>query len=562
MGKTITLQGVPFKVIGVTARDFIGTTPDAPSFWVPLMMRDELIKGWGHGQWLKDRNSEVFALIGRLAPGVCRRQAQATLQLTTTQLAQAYPSQGRKTILSLGDGGTFVSLDGGVMPLVTPLVLGFGLILLIACANVANLLLARAAGRQREIGIRFALGARRSVVVRQLVTETLVLAFVGGVAGLIVAVWTLSTPYPIVLSAFPVPTDIASGFALDLTPDWRIFSFTLCLAAVAGIAAGLVPALQASKPDLIESLKEEGSTLGGSLRHSRLRNALVVAQIAVCFALLVGAGLLVKNARKLETADLGMTTKNVFGVAVNLNVQDDQKPAPELVSHLRYDLAQRLRSLPGVMSVSQVYRQPLSGQMENTVVSLSRNEGGVRLVESRFNFVSAEYFDTVSLPIQRGRAFTAEEVKSKAPVVVISEGAASRFWPGVEALGQHIGIADMAENVDRIHDQANTEKLSYQQYEVIGIARETRNRWVWQKDDKFIYIPFQPTDSVGQYLLVRTQNDPRPVMAQTRSLVSTIHPQLRASVKSIDENLVFQTAPFRAVAWLSSALGLLALLLC
>jgi len=561
VGKTIPLQGVPFKVIGVTARSFVGTTPDVPSFWVPLMMRDELIKGWGHGHWFTDRNTEVFALIGRLAPGVSRRQAQAVLQLTTRQLAQAYPSQGRKTILNLTDGGTFVSLDEEVMPLVTPIVLGFGLILLIACANVANLLLTRAAGRQREIGIRLALGARRSIVVRQLVTESLLLALVGGVAGLIVAVWTLSTLYPFVLSAFPLPTDLASGFTLNLTPDWRIFSFTLSLATISGIAAGLVPALQASKPDLIESVKEEGSTLGGSLKHSRMRNALVVAQIAVCFALLVGAGLLVKNARKLQTADLAMTTKNVFGVAVNLNVQGDQKPAPELVSRLRSELADRLRALPGVLSVSQVYRQPLSGQMGNTLVSL-RTDDGVRLVETRFNFVSADYFNTVSLPILRGRAFTADEVKSKAAVVVISEGAASRYWPGSEALGQHIGIADSAENVDKVHDEENPEQRSYQQYEVIGIARETRNRWIWQKDDKFIYVPFQPTDSVGQYLMVRTQNDPRPVMAQARSLVTNIHPQLRASVKSIDENLAFQIAPFRALAWLSSALGLLALSLC
>ena len=558
IGKTITLQGVPFKVIGVTASSFVGTTPDVPSFWVPLMMRDELIKGWGHGIWLTDRNTEVLALIGRLAPGVSRRQAQASLQLTATQLAQAYPSENRKTFIALTDGSTFVSLDEDVMPLVTPLVLGFGLVLLIACANVANLLLTRAAGRQSEIGIRLALGATRSRVVRQLVTESLVLACVGGVAGLIVATWTLSTLYPVVLSAFPLPPDLVSGFHLNLTPDWRIFGFTLALATVAGIAAGLAPAVQASKPDLIDSLKGEGSAFGRNWKQSRLRSALVVAQIAVCFALLIGAGLLVKSARKMQTADLGMNTRNVIGVAVNMSASADQRP--ELVSNLRTDLAQRLRAMPGVVSVSQVYRQPLSGQMGNTLVSL-RTDSAERLVESRFNFVSAEYFDTVSLPILRGRAFTADEVKANVPVVVISEGAANRFWPGGEALGQRLGVADTSDNANQVQDDS-PQNRTYKQYEVIGIARESRNRWIWQKDDKFVYLPLQPSASVGQYLLVRTNSDASPFIGQIRNLVPTVHQDLRASMKTLDENIRFQTAPFRAVAWLSSVLGVLALILC
>jgi len=560
IGKTISLRGVPFKVIGVTARSFVSTTPDVPSFWVPLMMRDELIKGWGHGNWLTDRNTEVFALIGRLAPGVSQRQAEAALQLTTTQLAQAYPSEGRKTKLRLEDGGTFVSLGEDVMPLVTPLVLGFGLVLLIACANVANLLLARAAGRQREIGVRLALGAGRVRVVRQLITESLVLAFVGGVAGLVFAAWTLKALYPIVLTSFPLPTDLASGFTLDLAPDWRIFSFTLALATIAGIAAGLAPALQASKPEVIHAIKDESSTLGGRISQSRLRNTLVVAQIATCFALLVGAGLLVQNANRLKTSDLGMVTKNVFGVAVNVIAQGDQKAASTQAANLRMEVAQRLRMMPGVLSVSQAYQQPLSGQVGHTLVSLRKGETE-QLVEGHFNLVSAEYFQTMSLPILRGRGFTSEEVNAKAPVIVISEATATRYWPGLDPLGQNLGIADTPENADS-EAKVDSAKRSFQQYQVIGVAKDTRSRWIWQKDEKFIYIPLQPNDSVGRYLLVRTENDPGPLMAQTRNLIQTIHPQLRASIKTIDDNLAYQTAPFRAVAWLSGALGLLALLLC
>lgn len=561
VGKTIVLRGVPFKVIGVAASGFVGTTPDVPSFWVPLIMRDSLIPGWGHGQWISNRNTEVFALIGRLNPGIDRQQAQAALQLTTTRLAQAYPAEGRKTKILLEDGGTFVSLDQDVMPLIIPLVLGFGLVLLIACANVANLLLARAVGRQREIGVRLALGAGRVRVVRQLVTESLVLAFVGGVAGVVVAVWTLNALYPIVLSAFPLPPDLANGFRLNFTPDWRIFGFTLLLATIAGIAAGLVPALQASKPDLIAAIKDESSMLGGKLSHSRLRSVLVITQIAICFALLVGAGLLVQNARRLQTADTGMNTRNVFGVVVSLNSKRDQKPSPGLATSLRQDLAERLRALPGVLSVSQVYHQPLSGQMGNTLVSMRKGDVD-RMVEARFNFVSANYFQTMSIPILRGRTFTDEEVVAKTPVVVISADTANRYWPGADPLGQHIGISITPEKVATDAGGDKPGNLSSQLYEVIGVVRDTRSRWIWEQDDKFIYIPLQPNDSVGQYLLVHTQNDPGKIMAQSRTLVAAIHPQLRASATGIDENLAFQTAPFRAVAWLSGALGLLALLLC
>ncbi|HEV2835660.1 MAG TPA: ABC transporter permease, partial [Pyrinomonadaceae bacterium] len=338
IGRTIMLQGHHFTVIGVAEPGFIGTTPDAPSFWIPLMARDYLIQagGWGNKTWLTDRNVEVFTLLGRLAPNVSQSQAEAAVQLTTNRLAQEYPDENRKAVVNLVSAGTFVTLDEDLSALLLPLAIGFGLVLLVACANVANLLLARAIGRQKEIGVRLALGARRSRVIRQLLTEATLLALLGGAAGLLIAVWTLRTAYPIILSSLPIP-ELANGFALNLSPDWRVFAFTLALAAVTGAIAGLAPAIQMSRPDVITALKDETSQ--GYLNKSRLRSSLVVVQVAVSLSLLIGAGLLAINARRLQHLDTGMNTSNVFSVAV----------APAEKRSLKQELASRLRALPDVV---------------------------------------------------------------------------------------------------------------------------------------------------------------------------------------------------------------------
>lgn len=567
VGKTINLQGQPFTVVGVTAREFIGTTPDVPSFWVPLMMRDRLIQagGWGHKTWLTDRNGAVFTLLGRLRPGVSRQQAEIEMQLISSRLAQNYPAGERITKVKLESAGTFVTLDEDVVPLVIPLLIGFGLVLLIACANVANLLLARAAGRQREIGVRLAMGASRGRIVRQLVTESVLLSMAGAAVGLLLAVWTLSGLYPVVLSSVPLPEGLAAGFSLNLAPDWRVFSFAFLLAALAGIGAGLAPALQVSKPDLSRALKEEGSTLGQHLSQSRLRSALVVAQIAVCLALLVAAGLLFRNLQRIKTVDTGMNTTNVFAVAAGLTAslpaaiggaQVETRNAPR-EADLRRQLAERLRAMPGVVTVSQALQQPLSGGMGNTSVTLPGHAADFPL-EARFNLVSPEYFEALSIPISRGRPFTAGEVNTNSAVVVISEATARRYWPGADPLGKQLGIAAGG---DQSANDVPDKTKAYREYEVIGVARDARSRWVWDKDETFLYVPLPPASLSGQYLIVRTTADPANVMNAVRGAAATIDPLLRVSVRRIEETIAFQLAPFRAIAWLSGVLGLLAMLL-
>jgi putative ABC transport system permease protein len=550
IGRAITLQGHPFTIIGVTEPGFIGTTPDPPSFWAPLPARDDLIQagGWAYKTWLTNRDVEVFTLLGRLAPGVSRSDAEAAVQLTTARLAQKYPNDDRKTSLKLERAGTFVTLDEDLSALVLPLAIGFGLVLLVACANVANLLLARAIGRQREIGVRIALGAKRSHIIRQLLTESTLLALLGGAAGLLIAAWALRTAYPLILSAIPVP-ELATGLALNLSPDWRVFAFTLAIAAITGAVAGMAPAISMSRPDVVTALKDEVPL--GHVNKSRLRSGLIVGQIAVSLSLLIGAGLLAINARRLQQVDTGMITHNVFSIAVGLSADDRQDNAKQI--RLRQELADRLRAAPDVAAVSEAFNQPLSGNMGNRLVRLQGDEPS-RAREARFNFVSAEYFQTLSIRLTKGRAFSADEVRSGTPVVVVSETAANQFWPGQDPLGQQLGVLE-----ESAKEGDQTTNATYKPYQVVGVARDTRSRHVWQPDERFVYLPVPETKT--RYLLVQTRGDLSATMSGVRSVAASIDPALRTSVRRLDDSLNIQTVPFRALAWVSGALGVLALVL-
>jgi len=362
------------------------------------------------------------------------------MNLISQQLVRSYPDRDRMTSVALKSSGTFIALDDDeIIPLLAPLVTAVALVLLIACANVANLLLARGATRQKEIGVRLALGASRWRVIRQLLTESVLISALGSAAGLLLAVWAIRGIYPAVMSRLPIPTAMRESFALNLDLDYRVFGFALLLALVAGIASGLAPAWQSSRPDLTSSLKEEGSTFGSQrLSQSRLRSALVIVQVALCLTLLIGAGLLVRNLRMVETIDTGFQTKNLFSMAVG-SVATETNQRDEL--EIRRQLADRLRSLPGVKSVSQAYRQPLTGMPPRTTIAVpGRSLSDGQPLRANYNFVSADYFETLGIHLVRGRVFTEQEVKANAPVVVISEATARRYWPGQDAIGQHIGI--------------------------------------------------------------------------------------------------------------------------
>jgi len=558
IGQTVRLAGHPFTVIGVTSPGFIGLTPSAPQFWVPLMMRDQIIGDWNHGEWLTDRKAESFVLTARLKPEVTLPQAQAEMDAIAERIASDYPDPQRNELIKLSPGATFLTLEDNLKRLIPPILTAIGLVLLLACVNVTNMLLARAVGRQREIAVRLALGASRMRIVRQLLTESVLLGALGGVTGLLLAIWAIHLIYPLVLAQLPVPHAMIEQFALDLSPDYRVFGFVLLVSLLAGIAAGLAPALQSSRSDLMGALKNEGSTFGAHLSQSRLRNALVVIQIAVCLTLLIAAGLLTRNLQKLRTIDTGLISKNVF--TINVSTQGTE---PGHINEVYGRITAYLRAMPGVKNVSQAYRPPFSGPNITTPITIPEQEPPTtHIPEANYNFVSADYFQTMGLRFTRGRGFTEQEIQANSRVVVISESTARRFWPLENPLGKRIGIGVMVPQSANVTAVATS---NFPSYEVIGLTNDTRQGLIWKPDETFLYIPLRTEQanvrSKADYLVVSTENDPRPVIAATRNEIATLDSKLTVMIFLVDSFLSLQRTPFQAVAVLASVIGGLAMLL-
>jgi predicted permease len=560
VGKIIRLQSQSFTVVGVTAREFVGTALDTPAFWTPLMMRDQVIPLAGENQrrWLTERDADSFELLGRLKPGVAPQAAQAEMSMIAQRLAQQYPGENRKTRVASKSNASFINLKAKQLPFIVSVLIAFGLVLLIASSNVANLLLARAATRQKEIGVRLALGASRLRIIRQLLTESALISVIGGLAGLLAASWILRILYHVLIARLPEFPPY-----LNLQLDYRIFGFTMLAAISAGVAAGLAPALQASRPDLTSALKDEGSILGRHLSQSRLRNGLVVTQIAMSLTLLIGAGLLARHLQKAQTIDVGFEPQDLISVAVKLDVAGAQ--SAQRMGEVRRLLAERLRALPGVKSVSQAFRQPSSGQLSSTQITIAgRAAPDDHRLWANYNFVSAQHFETLGIRIVRGRSFTEQEANANAPVVVISESTAQKFWPGQDAIGQHIGIAAAISAINLHGDAArgSLEATVFPSYEVIGVARNTRSGWaVWDKDETYLYMPLGPDNHLGAYLLIRAAGDAQRVIDAAHGEAVTIDPHLSVIVRRTSDYIAEHMTPFRGMALMAGALGALALLL-
>jgi macrolide transport system ATP-binding/permease protein len=533
IGKTLMLNRQPFTVIGVTTREFHGAELFAPDLWAPLTMQAQLMPG---RDFLPQQNLSWLEVVGRLKPGVSPAQAQAELTLFAGQLDRVYPD--RKTQINVTPANFLSDPErrGRMLSFAAVLLTALGLVLLIACANVANLSLARAVTRQKEIAVRLALGASRLRLIRQLLTESALLALLGGALGLLLAYWTVNA----LLTAVALNQN-QNLFALNIHPDLRVFGYTLLVSLLTGLTFGLAPALQVTKPQLTSALKDEGVAFGQRLNRSRLRDLLIVAQVTVCLALLITAGLLVRGLLRAQTLNPGFQTEHALVASLDLRQQGyDQNKAEVFHRQLR----ERLETLPGVKSVSLTALPPFSGRSETHVILEGSGQQGF----ANFNTIAPGYFETLGIPLVQGRVFSDQEMKEQTPVALINEAFAQRYWPGESAIGKRFNTGTPG-------------TLSSFTYQVIGIVKSVRSIRLAQVDGPYFYKPLKPADQAELKLLVRAESAPGLLINLVREAVQQLDPQVRVSARALADNLQDELFAARAGALFAGTVGLLALLL-
>jgi predicted permease len=548
VGRQISLNGIGFTVAGVAAKNFIGTEVGLDrELWVPLSMQPVLNPPEASrsadplSNRFQERDSHWLAVFARLKPGVSREQAGAELTTVARHVAEAYRGKvNDETLRSV----QLLRMSGGMdprdreeaLPLAGIVMVVVALVLLIACANIASLLLARAAVRRRETAIRQALGATRPRLVRQWLTESILLGVAGGALGLLLALWANQ-----LLISYLQTTPLAS---LDLRLDWRVLAFTLAVSVATGIVFGLAPALQASRLDIVMALKSEDAPRAGS-RHSRLRAMFVTAQVTLSVVLLIGAGLFIRSLQTANTINPGFRVERALTVPINLGLLRYKEPEGE--NFYRHLLA-RVEAQPGVERASLVRFAQLGFSYAQFQVF---KEGGHDTpsdegTSTGFNVVGPNYFTTMETPLLRGRDF-AETDRSGAPgVVVLNETLAATLWPGEDALGKRVSV--------------NGPEGPF--LEVVGVARDGKYRSLGETPHPYIYQPLLQSYDPKMTLIVRTSGEPQSVAAAVREQIRALDPNLPvADVKTLRDQLNLSLFPARAAAWTLVGFGVLALLL-
>ena len=531
VGKNITVNGQSVDVVGVAPKGFDGVDLSKVAFFAPTWM-DAIVQP--ERRIHEDPQTSWLTLIGRRREGDGIATVRAELAVIARQIDQQQP--GRTTVLNVAPA-TSLSLPvarGEVLSLAAVVLGAFGLVLLIACANVANVLLARATGRAREIAIRLSVGATRGRLIQQLLTESVLIALAGALAGSLLAWWSFHGLLVWVLSSLP---GTLPPLRINAQPSLNVLWFALGMSFATALLFGMVPALQASKQDVQTALKQErGQPRSGA--SGWLRDVLISVQVAVCMVLLVSAGLLLRALHAAQTVEPGFDYRNVAVVAYDLRGPgyNDQR-----VVAFQRQVLERVRSLPGVDAVALASKVPLSPGHRQTSFRLSGQE---QRYEVDVNTVSPEYFSLIAIPIVRGRTFTASEREDTRPAVIVTEATARRYWPGQDPIGRTVLMEGQETPA-----------------EVVGVAKDAQVSYVGETASSYMYLPAGPGPERRLGFLVRSQSDFATVAAGIRAVTRELDSGLVARVDRLEGNLDFWRAVSRLVAGLSGSLSLLALAL-
>lgn len=543
LGRTLKLNGYSFVVVGIAPKGFIGIdVPFATDLWVPIEMYPMLTPNGRRAlDPISGRGETWLDLVGRLKPGVSLGQARSGLNVISAQIDSAYPDRIRgkrvNTLVPLGNAQPRVRTS--MQSFAALLMVMVGLVWLIVCANVANLMLTRAAERRREIAVRLAIGAGRWRLVRQLLTESIALALTGGVLGVLLAYWASG-----LLLTFKPPVSIP--ITVDLSLDWRVLGFSLLASLLTGIVFGLAPALKISRPDLVPALKAEASSFGYRARGARLHGLFIVAQIALSLVLLIGAGLLFRSMRNAYRTDPGFEMKNLLLLSSDLNLRgytesEGRRYYQRLIEHVK--------TIPGMRSASLTSVFPLSLVSSEAPVVIEGREsqpGGVTMVGA-IN-VAPGYFETMGIPLIRGREFSFHDAETGPGVVIINQTMANRFWPGEDPIGKRINF-----------DPDNPQSPSS---EIVGIARDSKFESLGESPQPFVYMSIIQVYSPSITLVARAESDPETMLTTMRREAQSLDGDLPIfDVKTITTHLATTLFPLKTASFLVGLLGALAMLL-
>ena len=504
LGRGVVLNGQHYTVVGVAPAGFYGSERGIVSdFWVPLVMAEVIMPDLAtDGGGRANRDHQWVMLNARLKPGVSRAKAAVVVNVVKKRLDHAYrQNETHHDAVTLQTAGGLIA--GSATPaftLMAVLMVVTGLVLMVACANVANLLLARATGRQKEIAIRLAMGASRRQLVRQLLTESFLLALAGAGVGFLLAAGAARA-----ISTFQLPVSLP--FVFDFNVDMRVAAFTVGLSLVTALMFGLVPALRATRPDLVGSLKD-GSAVSGRGGRSRMRNTLVVVQVALSLVLLATAGLFLRSLENASSIDIGFKPDNILVTAVDPQVHNySREKSVQFLSQLR----ERVSALPGVRSVSFVDIVPLSMAASSTNFDVDASgERPAQTARAYVLSIGSGYFQTMGIPLLRGRDFGLQLDNPDA--AIINETAAARLFPNQDPIGRPMRNGKTV-------------------YTVIGLARNSKVRFLSEEPANCVYLRFgsAPRNVIGFFgisTLVKTSVDPKGVARPVRDQIAALDPNM------------------------------------